>query len=192
MKKKYDFKPDSAGAGLFKRLYLPPRQRQQILKWLLLGLLCVILQVIQDVIFSRVRIFDATTDLLAVALFIISVQQGADRSCIFLLVMALIYQFSGSSPGSYVVIALPLIGVVITAFRESFLRNCLSSTVLCVGTGLIFYELVKFLVGLLTGSTSLTWLRAFLLTALLSAALVPVLNPLVRSIGQIGGDEWKE
>ena len=192
MKKKYEFKPDSAGAGLMQRLYLPPRQRQQILKWFLLGLVCVFLQVLQDVIFSRVRIFDATTDLLAVALFIISVQQGADSSCIFLLVMALIYQFSGSSPGSYVVIALPLVGVVISAFRESFLRSSFSSTLLCVSGGLIVYELIKFLIGLLTGSTAVAWLRAFLLTALLSAALVPVLDPLMRSIGKIGGDKWKE
>ena len=192
MKKKYDFKPDAAGAGLLSRLYLPPRQRQQILKWFLFGLVCVILQVLQDVIFSRVRIFDATTDLLAAALFLICVQQGADRSCIFLLVMSLFYVFSGSAPGSFVVFVLPLIGMIISTFRESFLRNCFGSTLLCVSAGLVLYELLKFFIGLLTGSTSATWLRAFLLTALLSALLVPVLNPLMRSIGQIGGDEWKE
>lgn len=192
MKKKYEFKPDAIGASLLHRLYLPRQQRQKILKWLLYGLVCVLLLVVQDVVFSRVRIFDATTDLLACGLLLIAVLQGTESSCIFLLVMALIYNFSGSAPGSYVVMALPFVGILIGLFRENLLRRGFSSTLLCVSIGLVLYELIKFLFGLLHGTTSAAWLRAFLLTALLSIILVPVIYPVMRSISKIGGETWND
>lgn len=192
MRKKVEFKPDSTGAGLLRRLYLTQRQRKHALKWLLFSLVCLVVLVLQDVTFSRFEIFGATTDLLPCALLLICVLEGAQSGGVFVLVSSVFYLFSGSAPGTYVILLLTLLGVVASIFRQAYLRKGFNSTLLCTGMAVVLYELCIFAMGLLTGKTILTRLPVFAVTAVLSVAVLPVLYPVVQAIGKIGGETWKE
>ena len=57
---------------------------------------------------------------------------------------------------------------------------------------LLLYERAVFLCGLFLGYTNPGRFGAYLVTWLLSLALMPVLYPIVLSIGKIGGETWKE
>ena len=120
-KNRVDFKPDAAGATLLGRLYLTQRQRKNLLKWFLYALLCLVLSVVQDVICSRLYIFGATTDLIPCALLLICLFQGAQSGGTFTLIAALLYYFSGSAPGVYVILLLPLllVGAAFTVLKCS-------------------------------------------------------------------------
>lgn len=192
MRKKAEFKPDSAGASLLGRLYLTQRQRQRALKWFLFAMVCLVLLVLQDVIFSRVRPWGATMDLLPGALLLICVLQGAESGGTFVLAAAVTYYFSGSSPGAIVVLMLPVLGILAAAFRQSYLRKGVNSTILCAGLAVALYEMGIFAIGLLGGKTIPARLGVFAVTAALSAAVLPVLYPVMQAIGKIGGETWKD
>ena len=98
-KHKYEFKPDKPHSGIWNKLYLTPNQRLSILRWFLYGLVLLILSVVQDVILCKVSIFGATSDLVPCAIILICVELGAERSCLFALIAAMLYKFSGTAPG---------------------------------------------------------------------------------------------
>ena len=99
-KRKYEFRPDKTGTSLLSKLYLTPKQRLSILRWVLYALLLVVLSVVQDVILSKAHLFGATTDLVPCAIILICVELGAETVALFALIAALLYQFSGPAPGS--------------------------------------------------------------------------------------------
>ena len=50
--RKYEFKPDPSGRSWIDKLYVTKKQRSALLKWVLYGLVCMFLLVVQDVLFS--------------------------------------------------------------------------------------------------------------------------------------------
>lgn len=192
-KRKYEFKPDRPrGAGLIHRLYITKRQRLAIARWLLMTLVLVVLSVVQDTILSRVRIFGATTDLVVCAILLATVMLDPEEGCLFSLISATLYWFSGSAPGAYVIALITCPGVLLSIFRHSYLRQGFSSTLLCTAVGMLFYELAVFAMGLFLGYTTTARMYLFCVTGGLSLVVVPVLYPLFSSIGKIGGESWKE
>ena len=63
---------------------------------------------------------------------------------------------------------------------------------LCVGMGMILYELGMFAVSLFLKLTVASRAGAALATAVLSMAAVPVMYPVLLAIGKLGGETWKE
>ena len=192
LRRKYEFKPDAKGATWLKKLYLTKLQRLNLLKWSLYGLLCVFLLVIQDVIMSRFSFFGATTDLVPMAVLLITVLVGSEYGSVFVLVASTIYWFSGSAPGAYIIAIMSFFGIFATLLRQMNWRRGLGSIVLCAGGALLLYELGVFLAGILMGLTRWDRIGIFLLTTLLSWILMVPLYPLTYKIGQIGGEPWKE
>ena len=190
--KNYEFRPDKSGSGLLSRLYLTRLQRQAALKWLLYSVVILILSVLQDVVLCELYVWGGTTDLVPCAILMVCVLEGADSGSLFCLIAALVYLFSGSSPGYHVLFLLPVLGVGATIFRESLLRKSFSATVLCTGGALILYELVIFGMALFLNLTHPGRLSVALITWGLSFAVTPLLYPIWVSIGKIGGQTWKE
>ena len=190
--KKYEFKPDRTGSGNLGKLYLTKKQRLSLVKWLLYSLVCLVALVLQDVTMSRMRLFGATTDLVAVVMLMICVLEGGEKGGIFTLICSFIYLFSGSAPGTYTMVLLTFLGVFAAIFRQAYLRKGYVATLVCTGTALMVYELATFCVGLLTGVTIPSRFLSFLLTGLYSSVLMPLLYPVLLSIGKIGGETWKE
>ena len=191
-KKKHEFRPDRTDSGALNKLYITKKQRMNLLKWLLFALLLVFLSVVQDVILSQVRIFGATTDLLCGALLMVCIMLDPEQGCIFILTGATLYHFSGVSPGPYTIAFLTVIGLIISIFRQAYLRRSFITTFLCTGVAIMVYELMVFAAGAFWGHTNITRLQVFLLSGLYTLLVTPVLYPIFRVIGKIGGESWKE
>jgi len=191
-RRKYEFRPDRTQAGLINKLYLTPKQRLTILKWVLYALILVVLSVMQDVVLCKASFFGATTDLVPCAIILICVELGADKSAVFSLIAALLYQFSGTAPGYYVIALIPLLGVLAAVIRESLFRKSLSSTILCACVAVLLYEMSIFAFGLLFQSTALARVIRFLITGGLSLLSYPILYPLTTAIEKIGENTWKD
>ena len=192
MAKKNEFKPDKPRAGLLSKLYLTQKQRKALLKWLLYSLVLLVLSVLQDVILCRFRIFGATTELVPVGIFLICVLEGMNESCVFALVAASLYQFSGTAPEPYCIALIVFLAVLVTYFRQSFLQKGFSAAMLCMVIAVFLYELTVFFVSMFMGLTALGSVFIPCLTGLLSLLTAPLLYPAVKAIGTIGGETWKE
>lgn len=191
-RRKYEFKPDRTGAGLLSKLYITQTQRQTLLKWALYSLVCLIMLIVQDTLMSGIHFFGATTDLFCAAVLLVCLLEGAESGGLFCLWAGLFYWFSGSAPGLYSIVLLPLLGIFASVFRQAYLHKGLLSATLCAGVSLMVYEMTVFAIGALLGQTLLQRYDIFLLTGLYSVLLLPVLYPIVHAIGRIGGESWKE
>lgn len=191
-RRKYDFKPDNFRATLASKLYLTPKQRLTILRWFLFVVLLVVTSVLQDVILCRFQLFGATTDLVPSVIILSCMIMGANTSAIFVLLAALGYQASGTAPGYYVVPLIVFLSLLLSLFRESFLRKSFSSVMLSAGVAVLVYEMLLFVIGFAFGDTRLDRWLVFLITGGLSVITLPIMYPIVKTIAKIGGEVWKE
>ena len=191
-RKNAEFRPDSLEPGLLKKIYMTKLQRLHLLRWTLYVLMCVAMLVIQDVIMSRASVFGATTDLCAALILLITVMEGVDIGSIFVLVASTLFYFSGSAPGPFAVALMSIFGILATLFRQAYWHRNKASVILCAGIALMLYELGVYAVGVVMGLTNWYRIDTFLITGLLSWAVMLLLYPLMDRIGQIGGHIWKE
>ncbi len=189
---KYEFRPDKPDHGLLHKLYLTKKQRLSLLKWSLFGVLLLALSVAQDVLLCRLRNVGIHTDLVPCAIFLISIYLGTESGCIFALVTAALFQFSGSAPGYYIIAVITFLSLLGAMFRQSYLRKSMSADFLCAGVAFSLYELITFGVALISGITSLSRIGSSVVTFLLTGIAMPALYPLVSLIDRIGGESWKE
>lgn len=192
LRPKADFKPDAQESTLRKVLHLTQVQQDTLLKWGLYVFLLVGLSMIQDVIMCKVTLFGSTTDLVAAAILLITVMQGVETGCLFVLIASCLFYFSGSSAGPSSVGLLTFLGIGACLFRQMYWHRNRGSIVLCAGLAMVLYELGIFAVGVFMGLTRWDRISAFLVTAALSIAVMIPLYSLINVIGQIGGNTWKE
>ena len=190
MARKNEFKPDKPYSGFWEKLLLTRLQRKALLKWCLYSLVLVALSVVQDVLLCRVQIFGATTELVPCGVFLVCLLEGADRGCIFVLVASLLYLFSGSAAGIYVILFMTAVAIGATWVRQRFLQSGFGAAMVCTAAAMIVYELAVFIIGAFLGLTTLGRVGSFLLTALLTMIPAPAIYLVLRAIG--GGDIWKE
>lgn len=186
-KKKYEFRPDSEKTSIFSRMQLTAQQRRGLLQGGLLALVLLVLSLLQDVILCRFRIFGVTTDLVPGAILLICVIRGSEKGCVFALVAAALYQFSGG-PGYFVILLLPLLGLLAAMFRQGYLHQSALAELVCTALATLAYQLSLFLICLVLERTSADKFLHFLLTAALSFVAVPILYPLCRAINRLGGE----
>jgi rod shape-determining protein MreD len=191
-KKNFDFKPDKEGPDLLSRLSLTHKQRQNLLKWTLYGVVLLFLSLLQDVFLPSIEIIHLTTDLVPCAIITICIIEGAETGSGFALASSLVYLFSGSAAGIHTVPVLTFIAIGATIFRQSYLQKGFSATVLCVALAMMVYESVIFLSALMLGLTFSARYGVFVMMAVLSSIAAPLLYPILTAIGKIGGESWKE
>ena len=190
--RKHEFKPDKTHSGTLNKLYLTKKQRLAIGKWALVSLLLVAVSLVQDVILSRFFVAGATTDLLSCAILLACILYDPEIGSVFVLISSALYWFSGSAPGPYVIALLTIIGIIISIFRHSFLREGFGGVLLCTAVAVMVYELSLFGIGLFLNHTTLSRLPQFCITGAMSLVAVPILYPVFLSISKIGGTTWKE
>ena len=191
-RKKHEFRPDTFRQDILGKLLLTRKQSQVLLRWVLFCTVCLAGLLIQDVVMSRFTIFGTTTDLVPCCILAVCILQGAESGCIFALLASMIYYFSGSAPGIFAIPMITGIAVFTAVFRQAYLRKGFSTMLICTSAALMLYEVGTFLIGLFLGSTISSRFPAFMITGLITLALVPVLYPILLSIGKIGGETWKE
>ena len=192
MKKKNEFKKDKLEAPWLSRLYLTQKQRHAFYKWALMSLLLLVISVLQDVVLCRLRIYDATTDLVPCLIFLIAIIEGSQNGSVFALFAGMFYQFSGSAPGGFALALVTAIAIGAAIFRQSYLQKSFGAALLTTGLAILVYELLGFALGWAIGLTVFSRLPGFLITAVLTLVAVPLLYPVVLAIAAIGGDIWKE
>ncbi len=192
MAKKNEFKPDKPYASFTSRLYLTPKQRRKLLKWILYGALLLVLSVVQDVVFARVRIFGATTELVPCGIFLICLAEGAERGSLLSLIASILYLFSGTAAGFYSIVLIVALSIGIAMFRQGYLQRGFAASMICAVFAVFAYELLIYGIGLFLSLTTLSRFGHFLMIAVLTALAAPVLYPVVNAIQKIGGEEWTE
>lgn len=192
MAKNREFRPDREGTGQLNKLWPTPKQQLRALRWLLYGLICLVGLLLQDVLLYRVNILDGCTDVVPCIVIMVAVMQGAESGSVFALLLSLMYYFSGSSAGFYVIPLLTAVAVFAAMFRQAFLRQGFFTLLLCSAMGMCLYELILFGVNLFMKLTVMDRAGAALMTAVLSLLAVPVLYPVLLAIGKLGGTTWKE
>ncbi|MBQ8797157.1 MAG: hypothetical protein IJZ56_03065 [Oscillospiraceae bacterium] len=188
--KKYEFKPDKPRSGFISKLFLTQKQRRSVLKWSLYALVLVLLSVVQDVFFSRVRLWGGTTELVVCGIFLVCLLEGVEKGSVFALAAAFCYLFSGSAAGYYSVVFITVLAVLVTAFRQSYLQRGFGAALLCTAMAMLLYEVAVFLITVFLGLTRWGAFPGFVITAALSLLAVPVLYPVFSLIG--GNDQWNE
>lgn len=188
----YEFKPDPKGTNYLKRLYMTRLQRLTILKWATFAMTGILMLVIQDVIMSQTRFSGATTDLPVAFILLVGIYEGLENGSVFALVSSLFYWFSGSAPTPICVAALCILVILIGLFRQLYWHRSFGSIAMCVSIAIMLYEMILFVIGLMSGLTILPRVSVFALTGGITCITMLPMYPLVRLISKIGGVSWKE
>jgi hypothetical protein len=188
----YEFKPDPKGTNYLKRLYMTRLQRLTILKWATFAMTGILMLVIQDVIMSQVRFSGATTDLPIAFILLVGIYEGLENGSVFTLVSSLFYWFSGSAPTPICVAVLCILVILIGLFRQLYWHRSFGSIAMCVSIAIMLYEMILFVIGLMSGLTILPRASVFALTGGITCITMLPMYPLVRLISKIGGVSWKE
>ena len=188
----YEFKPDPKGTNYLKRLYMTRLQRLTILKWATFAMTGILMLVIQDVIMSQTRFSGATTDLPVAFILLVGIYEGLENGSVFTLVSSLFYWFSGSAPTPICVAVLCIVVILIGLFRQLYWHRSFGSIAMCVSIAIMLYEMILFVIGLMSGLTILPRASVFALTGGITCITMLPMYPLVRLISKIGGVSWKE
>ena len=191
-RKKIEFRPDPTGHNWADKLRLTPLQRKSVLKWLLYSAVCVAGLVLQDSMLARLRLFGGCFDVTPALIVLICVLEGSENGSLFALLASMVYVFSGTGQGHYCIAMLTLAAVLATAFRQSYLRRGAGSDLICVGGAMVLYEMAVFTAGMLQGLTYRGRWGVFLMTAVISTLAAGAVYALLKYIGTIGGNAWKE
>lgn len=191
-RKKNEFRPDVFREDILGKLLLTRKQATRLLRWVLFSTVCLLGLLVQDVVMSRFTILGTTTDLVPCCILAVCILQGAESGCVFALISSMIYCFSGSAPGIFAIPLITVIAVLTAVFRQAYLQKGFFTMLLCTAVALLVYELGIFLIAVFLGSTLWSRLPAFLMGTALTVATVPILYPILLSIGKIGGEIWKE
>ncbi len=191
-RKKNDFRPDTVRQDLLGKILLTKKQRRSLLRWVLYTVVCVSALIFQDVLLSRLDILGATTDLVPCCILAVCILQGAESGSLFVLIAALVFYFSGSSPGLPCIPLITGLAVFAAIFRQAYLRQGFFTLLLCLAVTMLAYELITFGLALFMGYTDLVYFGAVCLKVPLTLLAVPILYPVLTSIGKIGGETWKE
>lgn len=192
MARKKDFKPDKPRSGWLSKLYITPKQRRAILKWVLYSLVVLVLSLLQDVVLCNFRLFGAATELVPCAIILICLLEGTQNGCIFALCASLYYWFSGVSLGAFAMVLITALSIFACMFRQGYMQKGFGAAMLCTAGALSIYELAMFLLAAILGMTPWSRFVGFLITGAMSMILAPILYPLLRAIESIGGELWKE
>ena len=187
-----EFRQDSLGSTILQKLHVTQQQRMRLLRWASYILCCIMAVVLEDTIFSRLRIFGSALDLPACVLLLITVVEGIEVGGVFIIIASTLYYFTGSAPGPHVVAAMTILGIGAGLLRQLYWHRSRGSILLCSGTAVILYEIVTFGASIFSGLTHWGRLPRFLLTGILSALVMIPLYPLIHKLGSIGGHTWKE
>ena len=85
-----------------------------------------------------------------------------------------------------------LAAVLAASFRQAYLRRSAGSDLICVGGAMILYEMGVFAMGLFQGLTYRARWPVFVMTAIVGTLTAGAVYALLKHIGTIGGNAWKE
>ena len=191
-RRKIEFRPDPTGHDWVSKLRLTPLQRRSLLKWLLYSLVCLLGLVLQDSMLARARFLGGCFDVTPALIMLICVLEGSESGSVFTLTASMVYVFSGTGQGHYCIALMTIAAVAAALFRQGYLRRSAGSDLICVGGAMIFSEMALLVAGVIQGLTYRGRWPVFLMTAIISTLAAGAVYALLKYIGTIGGNAWKE
>lgn len=192
MAKKNEFKPDKPKTSWLSKLYVTPKQRRAILKWVLYSLVILVLSLLQDVVLCNLRPMGAAIELVPCAIILICLLEGVQSGCIFALLASLYYWFSGATLGAFAMVLITMLSVFLCMFRQGYMQKGFGANMFCMIIAMVVYNMALFLLAAILGMAPWARFGGSLLTAGIALLVTPILYPLLRSIESIGGETWKE
>ena len=191
-RKKIEFRPDPTGHDWAAKLRLTRLQQKALLKWVLYSLVCLAGLVLQDSMLARLRLFGGCFDVTPALIVLVFVLEGSENGSLFALLAPMGYVFSGTGQGHYCILLLTVAAVGAALFRQAYLRRSAGSDLICVGGAMILYEMGVFAMGLFQGLTYRARWPVFVMTAIVGTLTAGTVYALLKHIGTIGGNAWKE
>lgn len=191
-KKQMGFRRTTLPIPFWEKFLLTRRQWRHVLQWIALSGTFLMTLLLQDVLLSRIRIMNVSVDLVPCFLLVLCMLQGAEHSCVFVLLASLVYAWSGSGPGLSGIPWITILAILLAIVRQTYLRQGFWTLLLCTGVGLFLYEIGIFVVAVCMGHTGWMHVDVACWTALDTLVLVPILCPMLVAIGRIGGEPWIE
>lgn len=177
---------------LLGRLYLTATQRKTLLKWTLYSLFYLLMQVLQDVIFCRIRFLGAPPDVVPGCLLLICMLEQPASGGVFVLCASLFRCLTGVDLGAFTLAFLVFGGIFLSAFRRTYLVRRYSTTIMACCFGTAAHQLCLFLLGRFLGRTTFARLPALLGGLALTCLSLMVFYFPLYAISKIGGNPWSE
>jgi rod shape-determining protein MreD len=140
---------------------------------------------LQSTVFSQVKLLGVRPELLYLVTVVVAIIEGPADGAVFGFVGGMAQDFLLDQPKGITALTLTLLGYTIGLARQFIVSPSplLPTILVAVGTfaGVIFYEVVAFLLGQFDAGLSFS-LRVALLTALYNAMLTPLVYPALRRI----------
>lgn len=160
---------------------------RSILMWALYAVLFLFTMLLQTVVFGHLRVWGVKLNLLPVAVVCIAMRAGHEGGGLFGLLAALVWQFTGADDGSLALISFTLCGILAGWLCDAVCARRLAVALALSLAALVLHEGAAFLMKFYLESADISLIRWVPLTALLSVLACPVLYPLAKTIGKVGG-----
>ena len=152
---------------------------------LALGAVIVTALLLQSTVFAQVKLLGVRPELLYVVTILMAILEGPSEGAIVGFAGGMAQDFLLDQPKGITALTLTLLGYTIGLARQYIVSPSplLPTILVAVGTfaGVIFYEVVSFLLGQFDDPLLFS-LRVALLTAVYSAILTPLIYPILRRI----------
>ena len=140
---------------------------------------------LQSTVFSQLRLLGVRPELLFLVTIILALLEGPGEGAVVGFACGLAQDLFLNQPKGITALTLTLLGYAVGMSRQYIVSPSplLPTVVVAVGTalGMVFYEVVSFLLGTFEASLAFA-IRVALLTAIYNAVLTPILYPLLRRI----------
>lgn len=152
---------------------------------LALGAVIVTSLLLQSTVFSQIKLLGVRPELLYVVTILMAILEGPSEGAVIGFAGGMAQDFLLDQPKGITALTLTLLGYTVGLARQYIVSPSplLPTILVALGTfgGVIFYEIVSFLLGQLDDPL-LYLLRVASLTAVYSAILTPLIYPLLRRI----------
>ena len=152
---------------------------------LALGAVIVTSLLLQSTVFAQVKLLGVRPELMYVVTILMAILEGPSEGAIVGFAGGMAQDFLLDQPKGITALTLTLLGYTVGLARQYIVSPSplLPTILVAVGTvaGMIFYEVVSFLLGQFDDPLLFS-LRVALLTAVYSAILTPLIYPLLRRI----------
>jgi rod shape-determining protein MreD len=140
---------------------------------------------LQSTVFSQMRLLGVRPELLYLVTIIIALHEGPNEGAVVGFIAGMSEDLLLNQPKGITALTLTLLGYAVGLSRQYIVSPSplVPTVVVAISTaiGIVFYEVVAFLLGQFDATISHA-LRIALLTALYNAVLTPILSPLLRRI----------
>ncbi len=152
---------------------------------LALGVVIVTALVLQSTVFAELRLFGVRPELLFLVTIVVAFMGGPNEGAVVGFASGMAQDFMLNQPKGITALTLTLVGYAVGMTRQYIVSQSplVPTAMVFVGTavGMIFYEVVSYLLGAFDATTTFG-LRVALLTAVYNAVLTPIAYPILRRV----------